>query len=78
MKLIVIVPLIVTIESPAKVMSELYGADHALRRQELLDLALSKIPTGPEVEVPEADNEGVIFLDESEEELPESLGQRRR
>jgi hypothetical protein len=78
MKLIVIVPLIITIESPAKEKSELYGADRTLRRQELLDLALNKIPSGPEVEVPEADNEGVIFLDQNEEELPEFLGQRRR
>jgi hypothetical protein len=73
MKLIVIVPLVITVDAPAKKLAGLYDSDKVLRRDELLRLALSKVPTGPDVELPEADNEGVIFLDETENELPNEL-----
>jgi hypothetical protein len=77
MKLIVIVPLIITIDVPAKTTDELYDEDKALRREDLLNLALEKIPAGSDVEVPEPDSEGVIFLDENEEELANDLEPRK-
>jgi hypothetical protein len=75
--LIVIVPLIITIDVPAKTTEELYDEDKALRREDLLNLALEKIPAGPDVEVPEPDSEGVIFLDENEDELDNDLGPKK-
>jgi hypothetical protein len=77
MKLIVIVPLIITIDVPAKTTDELYDDDKSLRREDLLNLALEKIPTGPDVEVPEPESEGVIFLDENEDELDNDLGPKK-
>lgn len=73
MKVIVIVPLIISIEVPGETLEELYDSDKALRRDDLLQLALDKIPTGPDVEVPDPDNEGVIFLDGNEDELADEL-----
>jgi hypothetical protein len=69
MKVIVIVPLIITVDVPAATTAELYDADKALRREDLLDLALKKIQGDADVELPEPDNEGVIFLDDQEDEL---------
>lgn len=77
MKVLVIVPLIITIDFPAKVRDELYDADEALRREDLLQLALQNIKAGPAVEMPDADNEGVIFLDDNEYELPDERGRQR-
>ncbi len=73
MKIIVIVPLIITIDAPATKLGDLYDADKALRREDLLDLALSKIQADADVEIPDPDNEGVIFLDEREDELADEL-----
>jgi hypothetical protein len=77
MKVLVIVPLVITVDVPAKSTAELYGADKALRREDLLELALTKIQAGADVELPDADNEGVIFLDENEYELADQLHGRR-
>jgi hypothetical protein len=77
MKVLVIVPLVITVDVPAKSTGELYGADKALRRDDLLQLALTKIQAGTDVELPDADNEGVIFLDENEYELADELNGRR-
>ena len=77
MKVLVIVPLVITVDVPAKSIAELYGADKALRRDDLLTLALTKIQAGADVELPDADNEGVIFLDENEYELADELNGRR-
>ena len=73
MKVIVIVPLIITVDVPAANTAELYDADKALRREDLLELALAKIQAGDDVEMPEPDNEGVIFLDDKEDELADEL-----
>jgi hypothetical protein len=73
MKVIVIVPLIITVDVPATHLADLYDADKALRREDLLELALAKIQAGAEVEMPDPDNEGVIFLDEKEDELADEL-----
>jgi hypothetical protein len=77
MKVLVIVPLIISIDFPAGNRDELYTADKALRRGDLLEIALQKIHAGPDVELPDADNEGVIFLDGDEYELPDERGQPR-
>ena len=73
MKLIVIVPLVITIDVPARRPGELYDSEKILRRDVLLTAALNKVRTEADVELPDADNEGVIFLDENEEELPNEL-----
>jgi hypothetical protein len=73
MKVIVIVPLIITVDVPATKPADLYDAQKALRREDLLELALAKIQAGDEVEMPDPDNEGVIFLDEQEDELADEL-----
>jgi hypothetical protein len=73
MKVIVIVPLIITVEAPGNALGDLYDGDKALRREELLDLALAKLQAGADVEMPDPDNEGVIFLDEKEDELADEL-----
>jgi hypothetical protein len=73
MKVLVIVPLVIPVEAPAAKLKDLYGADKALRRDDLLRLALAKIKTEEDVESPDADNEGVIFLDENEYELADEL-----
>ena len=73
MKLIVIVPLVITVEVPAKEVEDLYDSQDVLRRDDFLTLALGSLQTSANVELPDADNEGVIFLDENEEELPNEL-----
>ncbi len=73
MKLIVIVPLLITVEVPAEEVEDLYDSENALRREDFLRLALASVQTSADVELPDADNEGVIFLDENEEELPNEL-----
>ena len=77
MKVLVIVPLVIAIDFPARNRDELYTAGKTLRRGDLLEFALQKLRPGPEVELPDADNEGVIFLDEDEYELPDERGQPR-
>jgi hypothetical protein len=73
MKVLVIVPLVIPVDAPAAKQKDLYGADKALRREDLLRLALARIQTEKDVELPDADNEGVIFLDENEYELADEL-----
>ncbi len=73
MKVLVIVPLVIPVDAPAAKHKDLYGADKALRREDLLRLALARIQTEKDVELPDADNEGVIFLDENEYELADEL-----
>ncbi|MEA3150115.1 MAG: hypothetical protein QOD56_1054 [Gammaproteobacteria bacterium] len=73
MKLIVIVPLVITIDVPARQSRELYDSEKILRRDELLAAALNKVRAEADVEFPDTDNEGVIFLDENEEELANEL-----
>lgn len=77
MKVLVIVPLVITVDVPANSRNELYGVDKSLRREDLLELALHRIQAGPDVELPDADNEGVIFLDENEYELADELNRPR-
>lgn len=73
MKVLVIVPLVIPVDAPAAKLKDLYGDDKALRREDLLRLALARIKTEEDVELPDADNEGVIFLDENEYELADEL-----
>jgi hypothetical protein len=73
MKVIVIVPLIITIDAPGTKLEDLYDSDKALQREELLNLALAKLQADADVEMPDPDNEGVIFLDAQEDELADEL-----